>query len=80
MSGDRGLHLNRVGPSFALPSHSVTNPQTAQLPLFAMAARTLEATFERMTVNDENDSVGESSKSYSKSKVCPDSVVLMFSD
>lgn len=45
-----------------------------------MAARTLEATFERMTVNDENDSVGESSKSYSKSKVCPDSVVLMFSD
>ncbi|RMJ03498.1 Serine/threonine-protein kinase ark1 [Fusarium euwallaceae] len=33
-----------------------------------MAARTLEATFERMTVNDENDSVGESSKSYTKSK------------
>ncbi|KAL2693999.1 Serine/threonine-protein kinase ark1 [[Neocosmospora] mangrovei] len=31
-----------------------------------MASRTLEATFERMTVNDEND--GESSKSYSKSK------------
>lgn len=77
MSGDRASHSNRVDPSFAVPSHSVTNPQTAQLPLFAMAARTLEATFERMTVNDEND--GESSKSYSKSKVCPNPVVLMFS-
>lgn len=34
-----------------------------------MAARTLEATFERMTVNDENDTLGEGSKSYSKTKV-----------
>ncbi|KAL6403784.1 AUR protein kinase [Ilyonectria robusta] len=33
-----------------------------------MAARTLEARFERMSVNDENDTLGDGSKVYSKSK------------
>lgn len=34
-----------------------------------MAARTLEARFERMSVHDENDP-GETGKLYQKSKVC----------
>lgn len=35
-----------------------------------MATRTIEARFERMSVNDENDPLGDGSKLYSKSKVC----------
>jgi hypothetical protein len=34
-----------------------------------MATRTIEARFERMSVNDENDPLGDGSKLYSKSKV-----------
>ena len=34
-----------------------------------MATRTIEARFERMSVNDENDPIGDGSKLYSKSKV-----------
>jgi hypothetical protein len=37
--------------------------------LSAMATRTIEARFERMSVNDENDPLGDGSKLYSKSKV-----------
>ena len=35
-----------------------------------MATRTIEARFERMSVNDENDPLGDGSKMY-KSKVRP---------
>ncbi|RBQ68320.1 hypothetical protein FVER14953_21045 [Fusarium verticillioides] len=35
-----------------------------------MATRTIEARFERMSVNDENDPLGDGSKLYSKTKVC----------
>lgn len=42
-----------------------------------MATRTIEARFERMSVNDENDPLGDGSKLYSKSKVSSRYIVVL---
>lgn len=62
------LFLNSPKQTPSSSSNFLLTPAVAQSST-TMAARTLEARFERMSVNDENDPLGDGSKIYSKSKV-----------